>query len=268
MLANEDAAIDANDFAFGEGVAQHLGSTLVVVRLVVGRIEHGSINDEEVGIGSRQTLVSFADHSIGEVRFKDGSGERESQQSEWFAFDGAKSFELLFHLLQGFVMDIVGVVALHIDDGVIGTESGQGIDVGVGVVTQQEAIVEPQDTLGTEVVEEPTLERRLALEDIAIGREQAFGSGEDGPLAIAFNRTTLEDLVAIVLIGSIPDVEDIILGESVIVVNGAIDLIVEVLLNLHKQLKAEGGQLAIKNLQQTVKSVFDLTGFTMMMNII
>ena len=39
-------------------------------------------------------------------------------------------------------------------------------------------------------------------------------------------------------------------------------------LNLHKQLKAEGGQLAIKNLQQTVKSVFDLTGFTMMMNII
>jgi anti-anti-sigma factor len=40
------------------------------------------------------------------------------------------------------------------------------------------------------------------------------------------------------------------------------------LLNLHKQLKAEGGQLAIKNLQQTVKSVFDLTGFTMMMNII
>ena len=40
------------------------------------------------------------------------------------------------------------------------------------------------------------------------------------------------------------------------------------LLNLHKQLKAEGGQLAIKNLQHTVKSVFDLTGFTMMMNII
>lgn len=40
------------------------------------------------------------------------------------------------------------------------------------------------------------------------------------------------------------------------------------LLNLHKQLKAEGGQLAIRNLQQTVKSVFDLTGFTMMMNII
>jgi anti-anti-sigma factor len=40
------------------------------------------------------------------------------------------------------------------------------------------------------------------------------------------------------------------------------------LLNLHKQLKAEGGQLALKNLQSTVKSVFDLTGFTMMMNIL
>lgn len=39
-------------------------------------------------------------------------------------------------------------------------------------------------------------------------------------------------------------------------------------LNLHKQLKAEGGQLALKNLQSTVKSVFDLTGFTMMMNIL
>ena len=40
------------------------------------------------------------------------------------------------------------------------------------------------------------------------------------------------------------------------------------LLNLHKQLKAEGGQLSLKNLQSTVKSVFDLTGFTMMMNIL
>lgn len=40
------------------------------------------------------------------------------------------------------------------------------------------------------------------------------------------------------------------------------------LLNLHKKLKAEGGQLALKNLQSTVKSVFDLTGFTMMMNIL
>lgn len=39
-------------------------------------------------------------------------------------------------------------------------------------------------------------------------------------------------------------------------------------LNLHKRLKAEGGQLAMKNLQPTVKSVFDLTGFTMMMNIL
>ena len=76
MLANEDAAIDADDLAVGEGIVQHLGSTLVVVRLIIGRIEHGTIDDEEVGIGGRQTLVAFAGYCIGEVRFEDGSRER------------------------------------------------------------------------------------------------------------------------------------------------------------------------------------------------
>ena len=56
-------------------------------------------------------------------------------------------------------MDVVGVLTLHIDDSVVGAESGQGVDVGVGVVTQEEAIVEPKDTLCAKVVEEPTLER-------------------------------------------------------------------------------------------------------------
>ena len=56
-------------------------------------------------------------------------------------------------------MNVVRIFALHIDDGVVGAESGQGVDVGVGVVTQEEAIVEPKDTLCTEVIEEPTLER-------------------------------------------------------------------------------------------------------------
>ncbi len=39
------------------------------------------------------------------------------------------------------------------------------------------------------------------------------------------------------------------------------------LLNIHKQLKAEGGQLVLRNLQPAVKSVFDLTGFAVIMNI-
>ena len=159
MLANEDAAIDADDLAVGEGIVQHLGSTLVIVRLIVGRIEYCTIDDEEVGVGGRQTLVAFAGYCIGKVRFEDGSGKRKSQEAEGFAIDGAKPFELLFHLLQGLVMDIVRIFALHIDDGVVGAESGQGVDVGVGVVTQEEAIVEPKDTLCAKVVEEPALER-------------------------------------------------------------------------------------------------------------
>ena len=40
------------------------------------------------------------------------------------------------------------------------------------------------------------------------------------------------------------------------------------ILTIHKQLQAKGGELALCNLQPTVKSVFDLTGFTMMMKIL
>ena len=77
MLADEYAAIDADDLAVGEGFAEYLGSPLVILRLVVGGIEHGTIDDEEVGIGGGQTLIAFFGHCIGEIRFEDRSGKGE-----------------------------------------------------------------------------------------------------------------------------------------------------------------------------------------------
>ncbi len=39
-------------------------------------------------------------------------------------------------------------------------------------------------------------------------------------------------------------------------------------LNAHKQLKAAGGSLELQNLQPAVKSVFDLTGFSVILKIL
>ena len=57
MLADDDTAVDADKFVVGESLAQSLGSRLVIVGLVVGGINHGAVDDEEVGIGSRKPLA-------------------------------------------------------------------------------------------------------------------------------------------------------------------------------------------------------------------
>ena len=64
MLADKGAAVNANYFISEEGLPKHLGSTTVVVGLIVGGIEHGFVQDEEVGIGGRQAFAIFED-SIG-----------------------------------------------------------------------------------------------------------------------------------------------------------------------------------------------------------
>ena len=123
VLANEGTAVDTHNLIAGEGLLKHLGSTTVVVRLGVGGIEHGSVQDEEVGVGGRQTFAVFH-HGVGH-----GQGEQTIRSAR----KGTEGLQLLFHLTEGIVMFVLPVVTLHIDNGVVGAEAGQGINVTVRI---------------------------------------------------------------------------------------------------------------------------------------
>ena len=51
MLADDGAAVDGHDVASGEGLADDAQGLFVEVGLGLGRAEHGTVDDEEVGVG-------------------------------------------------------------------------------------------------------------------------------------------------------------------------------------------------------------------------
>ena len=69
MLADENAAVDADDLMLRESLLKLASCQLVVVSLPVGGHENSSVDNEEVGVGSRQPMAI--------VRVADGFGHRE-----------------------------------------------------------------------------------------------------------------------------------------------------------------------------------------------
>ena len=61
MLADDGERIYTDDFSVWEGELDLLFSFLVFLRLVLSRVNYGSIQDEEVGVGSRQTVAIIID---------------------------------------------------------------------------------------------------------------------------------------------------------------------------------------------------------------
>ena len=79
MLTDDRTAVDAYDFAIGEGEGNRTQGLLVKVGLVIGGTEHGIIDDKIVGIGGWQSVVSIVDRT----------GQRQAQQTIRPTFDSA-----------------------------------------------------------------------------------------------------------------------------------------------------------------------------------
>ena len=96
-------------------------------------------------------------------------------------------------------MVLVGrIVALDIDDGVVGAETSEGVDVRIGVVARQIAVVEPKDAFGAEAFAEQQFDlsaighrHRVAFET-TVGIEEASGRGEERAGAVALDGTAFE----------------------------------------------------------------------------
>ena len=59
MLAYDGATVNTYHLSAREGLVDNAKSLCIEVGLGIGRAEHGSVDNEEVGIGGRQSLTVF-----------------------------------------------------------------------------------------------------------------------------------------------------------------------------------------------------------------
>ena len=181
MLTDEYGAVDANDFMVWKGELQLTACLFVVGGLAIGGAEDGAVDDEEIGVGGRESLVAVAD----------GVGHGKGNQAVGTAVGGAECLQLGFHVLEVGMLGVGGVGGLDIGNGVVRAEACEGVDVSVGVVALQMSVVEPEDALGVEVAEQALLNLRGG-EVVAVGGEEAGGGGEDGAFSVALDASAFE----------------------------------------------------------------------------
>ena len=87
MLLDDATAVDANDLAFREGLANESQGLCVEIRLIIGGNQHSAIDNEEIGVGGWQALTLKDDRAW----------HRQFYQLIRLALNGAETAQLLFH---------------------------------------------------------------------------------------------------------------------------------------------------------------------------
>jgi hypothetical protein len=104
MLFDNATTIDGYDLTIRESLANQTEGLCVEIRLGVGGTEHSTVDDQEVGIRGRQTIVLIID------RTRHG----ELHQLIGLALHSAESLELFFHQLKVGILLIGRIVTTHI----------------------------------------------------------------------------------------------------------------------------------------------------------
>ena len=133
MLADERSTVDAHDFSTREGFADELACLDVIFGLSIHRHQHLVVHHQEVGIGGRQTRNLV----------KDGIGQRQFDEVVMIALGIGEQFEVLFHLHQRFEVLVLRIIATRVKDDAAGCKTSQRVDVSVGIVASEFAMIEP-----------------------------------------------------------------------------------------------------------------------------
>ena len=152
VLADERAAVDADDLASGKRPGQTLKSQRVFRRRVC-RHENSAIEDQKVGVGRRQAMAVLG--------IVDGIGHGQRDQRVGMTVNSAEGAQLLLHAPQRIVMFVRRIVALHVGDRTAVAETRQRVDMAVGIVAGQIAVTQPEDAVETERLLEERLKLRL-----------------------------------------------------------------------------------------------------------
>ena len=154
--------------------------------MIVSRVEHCSVHDEEIGIGGRQAFAIFH-HGI-----RHGQGHKAVGPS----VKGAEGLQLLLHQVK-FGVVLIGLVGtLHVGNGVVRTKAGKGVHVTVRVVACQVAMVEPKDLTSAETFAELLLQSLFGgMACVAVRCKQAMTGGEQSAHTVTLDGTTLQHKV-------------------------------------------------------------------------
>jgi multidrug efflux pump subunit AcrB len=94
-------------------------------------------------------------------------------------------FFLLFHFKKIGILLIVLVAALHIYNGIIGRQARYGVNMSVGIVANEVAIVEPENTLCMKHFQQTLFNVILLHWLVAVWREKALACCKNGTFAVA-----------------------------------------------------------------------------------
>ena len=114
-------------------------------------------------------------------------------------------------------------IATGIDDGVVRADAYKGIDMAIGIIANEAAVVEPYNAPGSEIFLEAGFNLGLREGLVAMRRHETTGRCENGALAIALDRTAFEDEVEVGLVLALNDA---------LVVEVLVDLIIQIGLEL------------------------------------
>ena len=200
VLANQCAAVHANDVVVGEGLCEHGSRLLVMFQLRVGGIEYGTVEDEIVGVGCGKAFA---------VGGKDWVGEGQFQETEGFSLGSAEGAEFFPHGVQLLKMFIGGIGKSYIYNGVIGCQTRQCVDVGVRVVACQIAVVQPEEAVHAEPFGERGFALRFRQSAVAVRVAETAGGGEQRAASVGFDAAALQFIVQTVHIVSFHLREDV-----------------------------------------------------------
>lgn len=224
MLTDKDAAVDADDVVMGKGLLELAPRLFVVVGLCVGGVEDGSVDDEEIGVGGRESVALVCRRHWSKVLFVDGCGHWERDEPIGLSRESAQLAQFLFHELQFGKMFVGRVGTGNVGNGVVGAEAGKGVDVSVGVVACEIAMMQPKHLSGVEKAEELLLDVVRSEHVVAVGGEQTGGGGEDCATAVGLDAAAFEHEVEVGLVGA---------GEDAAVTEVAIDAVVVIGCEFH-----------------------------------
>ena len=149
VLLDNGTTVDADNLTVGIGLTDDAEGLGIEVGLSIGGHQDSAIDDQIVGIGGGKAVTvsdGIADYTtFGNGRIIDRTGERELQKAVGTALEGAQCTELFFHQCQVGVVDI----ATGIDDSVVRTDTHEGIDMAVGIIANEGAMIKPYDALCT-----------------------------------------------------------------------------------------------------------------------
>jgi len=183
MLENERQTIDADYPASGEG-RRHQRQRRPIIPVLVGGDQHGMVDDEKIGVRSRQAISLIV---------MTRRGPRQLQESVRRAVASAERLQFPAHLSERRVMLVTGIITDNMKDRVVGAEAGQGVDMGVGVVTGEISLFQPEKSVDAKLLAENRFQVVTRKMRVTIGVEEALGRGKYRPSSVTLDTSPFKD---------------------------------------------------------------------------